>query len=184
MPLVTDIMIYLSVELVNDEYGQRQNKPRRQVSLWNHHLNVWLFCLCSSRTFGARGALYGSWKFTWITLSSLCIWYIIYHFNECWLCSADILRWILVNEVLYRMQLVWNKQIKVCNFLINRFVFLVYFAIFWILAILLCRPCSRPFVLQLLIWSTLGCNKFQDCLGNYRTCILLELLGHFLVHKY
>ena len=47
-------------------------------------------------------------------------------------------------------------------------------AIIWVLVMLLCRPYSRPFVLQILIWSTLGRNKFQDFLGNYWTCILLE----------
>lgn len=37
-------MIYFSVDLVNDEYGQRQNKPRRQVANPSFNSLV-LFCL-------------------------------------------------------------------------------------------------------------------------------------------
>lgn len=45
--LTLSFVTYLSVELVSDEYGQRQNKPRRQVGLQNPHLIVQLlFCLC------------------------------------------------------------------------------------------------------------------------------------------
>ncbi|CAL5210662.1 unnamed protein product [Lathyrus oleraceus] len=41
---------------------------------------------------------------------------------------------------------------------------------------MLCRPYSRPLVLQLFIWSTLGCNKFQDNL------VIQHLLMLYRIH--
>lgn len=110
LPLEVNLFfgIDLSAEPVNDEFGQRQNKPRRQVDLRKHfhvgHLK-WIFLfgmLDHGFAFfcgvGGRGVI-----FLWILGVILLAYFLVRSTWTQWMLvmfHADTQRWILGNEVL------------------------------------------------------------------------------------